>query len=61
LDTVDCRGSIATIAAQKHIVDKQADYVMALKANQGTLYQQVKDFMGKQDTHCEVKTSAFIS
>lgn len=54
LDTVDCQGSVITvdaIGAQKVIVDKirekQADYVIALKANQGGLYEQVAGFMEK--------------
>lgn len=54
LDTVDCQGSVVSIdaiGAQKVIVDKirekQADYVIALKANQGGLYEQVVDFMEK--------------
>lgn len=54
LDAVDCQGSVVTIdaiGAQKaiveKIVEKQADYVIALKANQGALYEQAVDFMGK--------------
>lgn len=52
LDAVDCRGSVVSIDAigcQKDIagkiVGKQGDYVIALKANQGQLYEQVADFM----------------
>jgi len=52
LDTVDCRGSVVSIDAigcQKEIagkiIGKQADYVIALKANQGCLYEQVAAFM----------------
>ncbi|QHT67070.1 ISAs1 family transposase [Rhodocytophaga rosea] len=52
LDTLDCKGSIITIdaiACQQAIVekirDKQAHYVIALKANQGVLYEQVAHFM----------------
>ncbi len=52
LDAVDCQGSVISIdaiGAQTAIVDKirdkQADYVIALKANQGSLYEQVVDFM----------------
>jgi predicted transposase YbfD/YdcC len=55
LDTVDCQGSVVSIDAigcQREIagkiVDKQADYVIALKANQGGLYEQVADFMEKR-------------
>jgi predicted transposase YbfD/YdcC len=54
LDSFDCQGSIITIDAigcQQEIVkkirDKQAHYVIALKANQGVLYEQVVDFMQK--------------
>ncbi len=55
LDLVDCTGSVISIdaiACQKAIVEKirekQADYVIALKTNQGVLYQQVTDFMEKR-------------
>jgi predicted transposase YbfD/YdcC len=54
LNTIDCRGSIITIdaiACQRKIVEKirekQAHYLIALKANQGKLYEQVADFMQK--------------
>lgn len=64
LDAVDCQGSVVTIdaiGAQKAIVekirDKQADYVIALKANQGGLYEQVADFMEKQHTQLPVYKS----
>lgn len=39
--TIDAMGCQREIAAQ--IVDKQADYVLALKGNQGLLAEQVKD------------------
>jgi predicted transposase YbfD/YdcC len=52
LDLLDCRGSVVSIDAmgcQRNIVEKirarGADYVIALKANQGALYEQVRDFM----------------
>lgn len=52
LDLVDCQGSVVTIDAMgchKDIVekirDKGADYVIALKANQGALYEEVHDFL----------------
>jgi len=58
LDAVDCQGSVVTIdaiGAQKAIVEKiiqkQADYVIALKANQGVLYEQAVDFMEKNLAH----------
>ncbi|MBX2841003.1 MAG: ISAs1 family transposase, partial [Flammeovirgaceae bacterium] len=54
LDQVDCQGSIITIDAigrQKGIVEKiiakQVDYLIALKANQKGLYEEVVDFMEK--------------
>jgi len=64
LDTVDCQGSVVTIdaiGAQKVIVEKirskQADYVIALKANQGGLYEQVADFMEKRQAQLPVHRS----
>lgn len=51
LDQLDCQGSIITIDAmgcQKKIVEKilskKADYLITLKANQGNLYEEVRDF-----------------
>lgn len=61
LDAIDCQGSVVTIdaiGAQKAVVekirDKQADYLIALKANQGVLYEQVADFMEKQRSQLPV-------
>ena len=55
LATLEAPGSIITIDAigcQKEIVriivEKKCDYVIALKKNQGTLYEQVSDWMEKQ-------------
>ncbi len=55
LDAVDCQDSVITIdaigtqtAIVEKIREKQADYVIALKENQGGLYEQVSDFMEKQ-------------
>lgn len=52
LDTIDCTGSVVSIDAigcQQEIVEKirnkQAHYLITLKANQGGLYEQVADFM----------------
>lgn len=52
LDTIDCQGSIISIDAigcQQQIIekirDKQAHYMIALKTNQGVLYEQVAHFM----------------
>ena len=51
IDALELKGSIVTLDAmgcQKEIaaaiVDKQADYVLALKGNQGALSDRVKDF-----------------
>jgi predicted transposase YbfD/YdcC len=41
LVTIDAIGTQRAIAAQ--IIDQQADYALALKENQGTLYEDVKD------------------
>ena len=52
LDSIDCKGSVISIDAigcQQGIVEKIRDrgahYLIALKANQGRLYEQVVDFM----------------
>lgn len=54
LELVDCKGSIISIDAigcQKEIIEKiagqQADYLIALKKNQGGLYEQVEDWFCK--------------
>jgi len=39
--TIDAMGTQRTIAAQ--IIEQQGDYALALKENQGTLYEDVKD------------------
>jgi predicted transposase YbfD/YdcC len=44
--TIDAAGCQKDIAA--HIVAKEADYVLALKANQPTLYDQVSDYFVDQ-------------
>jgi predicted transposase YbfD/YdcC len=58
LDQLDCEGSIITIDAMgcqkaivEKIVEKKADYVIALKENQGELFQQVKDYLKKNKPH----------
>ena len=55
LKIVDIRGAIITIDAMgtqtaiaKQIVDGEADYVLALKGNQGTLYQAAIDYVEEQ-------------
>ena len=54
LDELDCAGAVITIdamACQKAIVEKiiakKADYIIALKANQGGLFQQITDYLEK--------------
>ena len=44
--TIDAMGTQKAIAAQ--IVDSEADYVLALKGNQGTLHQAVIDYIDEQ-------------
>src|SRR5262245_39014661 len=44
--TIDAAGCQKDIAAQ--IVAKEADYVLALKENQPTLYEQVSDYFAEQ-------------
>jgi len=54
LDLLDITGSIITIDAMgtqtdiaKKIIDKKADYILALKANHPTLYNQVQQWFEK--------------
>jgi len=44
--TIEAMGTQKTIAAQ--IIDRQADYVLALKGNQETLHQAVIDYIDEQ-------------
>lgn len=44
LDAMGCQKEIA-----QHILDRQADYLLVLKANQGNAYVAVRDY---SDTHC---------
>ena len=62
LDVIAIKGQVVTIDAmgtQREIVEKikerRADYVLALKGNQGTLYEDVKMFL--MDTKEELKRS----
>jgi predicted transposase YbfD/YdcC len=55
LALVDIKGAIITIDAMgtqkaiaEQIIDRQADYVLALKGNQQTLHQAVIDYIDKQ-------------
>ena len=43
IDAMGCQRSIA-----KKIIDKKADYIIALKGNQGTLHEDVKVFAAEQ-------------
>jgi predicted transposase YbfD/YdcC len=47
--TIDAMGTQTAIAAQ--IVEANADYVLALKGNQGTLHQAVIDYVDEQMKH----------
>jgi predicted transposase YbfD/YdcC len=55
LDMLSIEGAVVTIDAMgcqkevaRKIVDKQADYILALKGNQGTLHEDVKLFAAEQ-------------
>jgi len=55
LDMMAIEGSVVTIDAMgcqrsiaKKIIDKKADYIIALKGNQGTLHEDVKLFAAEQ-------------
>lgn len=52
IDTMGCQKQLAAKGCQKQIAAKiiacKADYVIALKANQGLPYKQVTDFMEKR-------------
>lgn len=58
LEALDCEGGIITIdaiACQKTIVEKiiekKADYIIALKENQGELFQQINEYLEKNKAH----------
>ena len=80
LDLIDCKGSIVTADALNcqtgiadKIVDKKADYLLAVKGNQGDFFEQIKDRFEKQVPHsthtmndlghgrCEVRRCAVIN
>jgi len=55
LELVDLKGAIVTIDAMgtqtaiaQQIVDSRGDYILALKGNQGTLYEAAVDYMKEQ-------------
>jgi predicted transposase YbfD/YdcC len=57
LGMLDLRGGVVTIDAMgaqkeiaKSIIEKQADYILALKGNQGNLHAQVMDFFAVAGT-----------
>jgi predicted transposase YbfD/YdcC len=54
IDVLDITGAIITIDAmgcqkkiEEKIINKGADYILALKGNQGNLFDEVKEFFGK--------------
>lgn len=54
LNALDCQGGIITIdaigcqkAIVQKIIDQQADYLIALKRNQGALYEQLSEYLLK--------------
>ena len=56
LDSIQVKGQIVTIDAMgtqtkiaEKIRSKRADYVLALKGNQGTLYEDVKEYFGDKE------------
>ena len=49
--TIDAMGCQKSIAAK--IIDKQADYVLTLKANHGKLYQAVEQWFEQQQSQAE--------
>ncbi len=64
LDKIQIKGHVITIDAmgtQKEIVEKikskRADYVLALKGNQGNLFQDVKDYFEDDDFLAQIKES----
>jgi predicted transposase YbfD/YdcC len=58
LDLIDCKGCIITADAlncqtgiAEKIIDKKADYLLAIKGNQGEIFEQIKNRFEKQDPH----------
>ncbi len=58
LDELDCQGGIISIdaigcqkAIVEKIIEKDADYVIALKENQGELYEQINGYLEKNKPH----------
>lgn len=46
IDAMSCQKEIA-----KKIIEKEADYLMVLKANQGSLFERVKRLLQPEVTH----------
>jgi predicted transposase YbfD/YdcC len=64
LDTVSVRGQIVTIDAigtQKEIAAKirqgKGDYVLAVKGNQGTLHEEIKEYFGDEALKDEIEAA----
>lgn len=64
LDRIQVKGQIITIDAMgtqtkiaEKIRSKRADYVLALKKNQGTLYGDVKDYFSDREFQAGIKAS----
>lgn len=62
LDKIQIKGQIVTIDAMgtqtaiaEKIKGKRADYVLALKGNQGTLYEDVKEYFGDSEFLWKIK------
>ena len=58
LDQLDCAGAVITIDAMgcqkaivEKIVEKKADYVIALKGNHGGLFEEINEYVGKNRAH----------
>jgi len=61
LDLIECKGTIITVDAlntqtriAQKVIDKQADYIFALKGNQGEIFEEVKGrFLNQKiDSEC---------
>jgi len=53
--TIDAMGAQRSIA--RKIIDKKADYIVALKGNQGTLHEDVKLFCAEQQANSFAQTT----
>jgi predicted transposase YbfD/YdcC len=64
LDLIECKGTIITVDALNtqtqiaaKIIEKQADYILALKGNQGFIYEEVKSRFLNQRVYSESITT----